>query len=414
MIKVQKLKKYIKKSIYLTVGLSVLAINVNPKPVQAEMESYQVRPGDTLFGISRTFGKSIDELTNLNNLSPRENIQQGDVILIGDSVHTQFIENIGSSARKIAKDNGLYASVMVAQAILESNYGKSTLSAPPYHNLFGIKGSYQGESVMVSTNEFLDNQWLIENEQFRRYPSYHASLLNNARVLRAGNSWNQDYYRGTWKENTNHYTDATDWLEDRYATDPNYGSKLNDIIQRYQLTKYDEPSPERIVHTSSTTSTTNSNHSTHMVTSGDTLYNVAKRSGMTVQSLKELNQIHSNVIKVGQTLTVTGDIAPKSSTSSQKESHTVQAGDTLYNIAKRYGVSVSQLKASNQKTSDNVRLGEQLTIIGSTSTSSNTHTVQVGDTLFNIAKRYNTTVDSLKVLNQLNSNRIEIGQTVKY
>ena len=413
MIKIQKLKKHIKKSVFLTVGLSALAINVSLKPVQAEMESYQVRPGDTLFGISRTFGKSIDELTNLNNLSPRENIQQGDVILIGDSVHTQFIENIGSSARKIAKDNGLYASVMVAQAILESNYGKSTLSAPPYHNLFGIKGSYQGESVIVSTNEYLNNQWLIENEQFRRYPNYHASLLNNARVLRAGNSWSSDYYRGTWKENTNHYTDATDWLETRYATDPNYGSKLNDIIQRYQLTKYDEPTPERIVHTSSTT-TTHSNHSTHLVTDGDTLYNVAKRSGMTVQSLKELNQIHSNVIKIGQRLTVTGDIAPKINTSSHKESHIVQVGDTLYNIAKRYGVSVSQLKASNQKTSDNIRLGELLTISGSTSTSSNTHTVQVGDTLFNIAKRYNTTVDSLTALNKLNSNRIEIGQTVNY
>lgn len=413
MIKTRNIKEYIKKYVCFTIGLNALIAITGPKPVQAEMESYQVKAGDTLFGISKTFGKSISELANLNSLSITDNIQLGDIIVIGDSANAQFIENIGTSAREIAKDNGLYASVMVAQAILESNYGQSALSAPPYHNLFGIKGSYQGESVVVSTNEFINDQWLIENEQFRSYPSYNASLLNNARVLRAGNSWSSDYYRGTWKDNTNHYTDATAWLENRYATDPNYGDKLNNIIQRYQLIKYDEPTQKRAVHTSSVIDTY-SDDSTHLVAGGDTLYSVAKRNGMTVQSLKELNHIYSNVIKTGQRLNISEDTTSGEKNSANNVAHTVQTGDTLYNIANRYGMTVSQLKASNQKTSNMIKLGEQLSVNDSASTSSKTHTVQKGDTLFNIAKRYQTTVDSLQAINELQANHIEVGQDLKY
>lgn len=377
MIKTQNIKEYIKKYVCFTIGLSAFIAMTNPNLIQAETESYQVKAGDT--------------------------------IVIGDSVNTQFIENIGTSARKIAKENGLYASVMVAQAILESNYGQSALSAPPYHNLFGIKGSYQGESVVVSTNEYLNNQWVIEQEQFRSYPGYYASLANNARVLRAGNSWSTDYYRGAWKENTNHYTDATAWLESRYATDPNYSNKLNNIIQRYNLTKYDEVIPDQVVHTSSVTATrTTGDPSTHLVTNGDTLYNVAKRNGMTVQSLKQLNQIQSNVIKKGERLKVSPGAA-----STNQLMYTVQAGDTLFNIAQRYEMTVKQLKANNQKSSDKIELGEQLNVAGS-GVSSKTHTVQLGDTLFNIAQRYDTTVDSLKALNQLQGNKIKTGQTLSY
>ena len=154
-----------------------------------------------------------------------------------------FINRFAGTASQIAQENGLYASVMIAQAILESDFGNSVLASAPHHNLFGIKGAYNRGTTVMTTNEFLDNEWVVRQEYFRSYPSYYASLLNNARLLRDGNAWNATYYQGTWLENTRNYTDATAWLENRYATDPNYGSKLNSLIERYNLTQYDSTKP---------------------------------------------------------------------------------------------------------------------------------------------------------------------------
>ena len=72
-----------------------------------------------------------------------------------------FIEQIGWSAQDVAANNDLYASVMIAQAILESGCGSSTLSNAPYYNLFGVKGSYNGQSVYLPTDEYINGQWVV-------------------------------------------------------------------------------------------------------------------------------------------------------------------------------------------------------------------------------------------------------------
>ena len=64
-----------------------------------------------------------------------------------------FISQIGESARQLGQENDLYASVMIAQAILESGAGQSGLSSYPHYNLFGIKGSYAGQSTVMQTWE---------------------------------------------------------------------------------------------------------------------------------------------------------------------------------------------------------------------------------------------------------------------
>ena len=73
---------------------------------------------------------------------------------------------------------------MIAQAILESGWGNSTLVAPPNHNLFGIKGNYYGQSVAMQTGEYFNNQWVTITDHFRKYPSYRESLQDNAWVLK--------------------------------------------------------------------------------------------------------------------------------------------------------------------------------------------------------------------------------------
>ncbi|MEO1772691.1 glucosaminidase domain-containing protein [Candidatus Enterococcus ferrettii] len=153
----------------------------------------------------------------------------------------EFIASIGNDAQEIAWKEGLYASVMIAQAILETGSGNSKLARSPHHNLFGIKGSYKGKQVNFATQE--DNgsgQLYTINSGFRQYPSYKESLEDYAALLKKGLSGNPYFYKGTWKESAATYQEATAFLTGKYATDTSYNKKLNALIETYELTTFDQ------------------------------------------------------------------------------------------------------------------------------------------------------------------------------
>lgn len=146
----------------------------------------------------------------------------------------QFINNIASTAQELALANDLYPSVMIAQAIHESNYGLSGLGSYPHHNLFGIKGAYNGQSVKMETweEDAAGNAHTILAD-FRAYPSYRESLQDYVAIMR------QSWFAGAWKSHAATYQDATNALTGTYATDSAYAAKLNYIIELHGLTQYD-------------------------------------------------------------------------------------------------------------------------------------------------------------------------------
>lgn len=156
-----------------------------------------------------------------------------------DLTTEKFISLVGESARTIAAENDLYASVMIAQAILESASGNSTLAQAPNNNLFGIKGTYHGNSVQLPTRE--DNgtgaTYTIMSD-FRQYETVDESLSDYADLL--SNSMG-DFYAGARKSNSDSFVDACDFLVGRYATDIFYSEKLQDLIETYDLTRFDVP-----------------------------------------------------------------------------------------------------------------------------------------------------------------------------
>ena len=167
-------------------------------------------------------------MPNIDRVMARSNTQQA------------FIQQVGPMAQQVASVNDLYASVMIAQAILESGWGQSTLTTQA-NNMFGIKGSYNGQYVEMRTMEDDGNGNLYEIvAKFRKYPSLKESFEDNAHVLKTTSfSPGVYFYSGAWKSNTSSYRDATQWLQGRYATDTTYAGKLNNLIETYNLTQFD-------------------------------------------------------------------------------------------------------------------------------------------------------------------------------
>jgi LysM repeat protein len=157
----------------------------------------------------------------------------------------------------------------------------------------------------------------------------------------------------------------------------------------------------------SSTGTTPMQDQSYTVKSGDSLSVIAKFFNMTVNELKQLNNLTSDTIYIGQSLKVRNSTAPQSTTTTQ--SYVVKSGDSLSLIAKNYGMSVTQLKQLNNLTSDTIYIGQTLKV-GTTSSTGSSYIVQSGDTLSAIAKRYNTTVNALMSENNLASDVIYVGQ----
>lgn len=163
-----------------------------------------------------------------------------------DITTEKFIASIGEEARQIGQEHNLYASVMIAQAILESGNGTSELSQAPNYNLFGIKGVWtDSDGVQHSkTYSTLEDDGTGATyatvSSFRTYNSTADSLADYANLLTNTETGMGEYYSGAWKSNTQSYVDACNYLQGRYATDTSYAQKLEDIIETYDLTRYDE------------------------------------------------------------------------------------------------------------------------------------------------------------------------------
>ena len=152
----------------------------------------------------------------------------------------KFIETIAEDAQKLGQEYDVFASVMIAQALIESGSGTSTLSLSPNFNLFGIKGTYNGQSISMATQEDRGNGELYSiNSAFRKYPNYAASLGDYVQLIRGGISGNDGYYKQAWRSEAKNYLRTTNALTGTYATDTTYGQKLNSIIALYHLTQYD-------------------------------------------------------------------------------------------------------------------------------------------------------------------------------
>lgn len=359
-----------------------------------------------------------------------------------------FLNNVAPAARQVANARGLYASLMIAQAALESGWGGSYLSTAAY-NLFGVKWNGSGAYINLSTQEYYGGAYHTVMARFQRYSSYTESLNAYADLICS-------HFPRSTKAQASSYAVAAQNLRNgvygTYATDPSYASKLISVIERYNLTQYDTGTVMKPVSNNTNSNNNNNNNSnssvatngTYTAVAGDSLWGIAQKFGMTLDELKKANGLTSNNLYVGQTLKVRKSAQQNTNnndtnqnqnsngnnndrpqqTITNAETYTVKSGDSLWGIATKHGCSVNDLKSWNHLSSNLIHVGQKLVVGQKKSTvqqqqgqkepqqttSNGTYTVKSGDSLWKIATDHNMSVSQLKNLNRLSSDMIFVGQ----
>jgi LysM repeat protein len=215
---------------------------------------HRVANGDSLLGIVFKYGQTVDRLMEWNDIADADLLSLGQLISVDGynrydailkknqifATKDEFLAYIIPISQRLAAENGLYASVMIAQAIHESDWGTSGLTTLNY-NLFGIKGEFDGNTVDMPTEEVINGELITITAGFRAYSSLDESAHDYVDLLLNQPGKNGKYYASAWMENTTSYKDATAHLQGSYATDPNYAARLDAYIETYKLWQYDTP-----------------------------------------------------------------------------------------------------------------------------------------------------------------------------
>lgn len=161
------------------------------------------------------------------------------------------------------------------------------------------------------------------------------------------------------------------------------------------------------------------NNDVYIVRSGDTLYGIASRFGIGVDELRRYNNLSGNLLSVGQQLFIPTGQVVDDNIGTKYDTYIVKTGDNLFNIASKYDISVSELRSINNLSSDTLFVGQQLLvpvsndIIDTSITNYVDYRVVSGDTLYGIANRYGVSVDELKRINNLSNNNLSVSQVIK-
>ncbi|UQS81833.1 glycoside hydrolase family 73 protein [Bombilactobacillus folatiphilus] len=148
-----------------------------------------------------------------------------------------FIRQIKPAAVQYGSQYHVLPSITIAQAILESDWGKSKL-ASNYYNLFGVKDDTPQRSKEMKTKEYHHGEWTTVSANFRVYQNFAQSIAEHDALMVKGTTWNPQQYQHVLA--ADNYVDAAKALQqDGYATDPDYAQKLIEIIETYNLDQYD-------------------------------------------------------------------------------------------------------------------------------------------------------------------------------
>lgn len=376
-----------------------------------------------------------------------------------DWVVLRYIERYKDVAMEEMIRAGVPASIKLGQAILESNAGRSEL-ARKSNNHFGIKcgSNWTGETHAHEDDDYDENGNLIKS-CFRKFDSAKRSFYGHSEFLQKAR------YRFLFTDlNVQDYESWAHGLKTAgYATNPKYASILISIIQRYELFKYDkmviegnegEPEDPILVVASSGTITRNNDLRMVYAAQNQTPNQIASQYDVKLKCLLKYNE---RLVTGGKPLAQGEKVylqKKRRSWRGREKYHFVQEGETMYQLAQKYGIRLSQLYRKNRmeegtqpaigakvkirgwkiKKGKSPKLreaevdehGNEIIEEGNPTNAEEEedflfeedqvevyHLVKKGDTLYSLALRYDITVAYLKKLNEMTTNSISVGQRLR-
>lgn len=220
-----------------------------------------------------------------------------------------FINEIAKVVEPLAEKNDLFASVMMAQAIVESNWGQNSFAKAPYYNLFGFEGQYKGQSAMLDKEDFTEGAAVTSKKELKTYGSFKEAAQDYVEIMKTTEKDGQDlYFANSWKSNAGDYQTAAKALEGRFTQQPGYADALISAIEENDLTKYDtaavaQPAVETPAPVAATAPTSEP-VTQYVVQSGDTVSSITSNFGITTEDFSVWNNLQDNVIYPGQSVIV--------------------------------------------------------------------------------------------------------------
>ena len=335
-------------------------------------DTYTVKPGDTLYGISNQFGVSVTELAELNGI-------KGSSLPVG-------------TVLKIPSKSGVNPNNMFMYTVEKGD------------TLYSIARKYN-----TTVNDIINLNYLKSNNlsvgQVRRIPETYFKQEEMTMP---------NYISYTVKPGDTLYSIASNngVSVDTIISDnvlPNNSLSVGQVLRLrvgdgevLECFGPDFEIPEEIIPSI-----------TYVVKPGDNLYNIAKQYNTSVSEIVSLNSLPNNNLSIGQQLLIpTADI-PDNPTNNSSNTYVVKSGDNLYSIARKFNTTVNDITRLNNLPGTSLSIGQTLIIPNNSgNASSNTYVVKPGDNLYSIARKFNTSVNTIKNKNNLKSNLLSVGQTL--
>ena len=280
----------IKKFLFFILGTFILSCGTNKSTIQTT----KTKDWQSKHAISKT--KESVKKSSSNDLKSEVEAPKSEVleattrVKVTTEIVLAYIDNFKEIAKNNMNQYGIPSSIILAQGILESGAGTGPLSALA-NNHFGIKchKDWTGPSVSYDDD--------AAQECFRKYAEAKESYADHATFL-----VNRTWYADLFKLEKNDYKSWSKGLKAAgYATDPKYADKLIGIIERYQLNRFDD---EVLGIKSDLAINIQHNSNLYQVSPGDTLYSISKKFNLSVDELKQKNNLSDNAILVGQSIIV--------------------------------------------------------------------------------------------------------------